>query len=385
MEAAQREEGRAVSAQRTAREIAPSGPTPERRLRRTWSSVPERQVDFPLVRNGLDYLDSVVRHLDENESGDVGRDVKYAVLHLQAAVEVLFKARLFAEHWTLVFDDPQHATLKKLDSVDFKSVTTEAAIIRLRNVVDARITDKDQAALKKLRKDRNALQHFGLTHDARAIEARAAVVLDFLIRFCDEQLLPCLTDKQEKSEAEAGLRRLRDGLNRIESFVRERMNRIRGELKREGAENRTIECPDCEQMALVLRQSPAGTTPDDQADLATCRHCSRVWDTEELLGHFNEHGQEEPTEWNTCPQCKRWSLGSEVRVCTNPEQPIFFCFSCVIGFPAVVPCVQCARPVDASGLTGPVLCDLCEMHLEDEQRYGPSYESPGDYGYEGEE
>ncbi|MFI7086557.1 hypothetical protein ACIBUR_23540 [Streptomyces anulatus] len=179
-----------------------------------------------------------------------------------------------------------------------------------------------------------------------------------------------------------GLRRLREGLNRIESFLRQRMNRIGAELKAEGVENRTIECPRCDKLALVLRQSPASATPDDRADVATCRYCSELWDTEELVGYFNEHGRpEEITEWNTCPQCDNWSLGSGVHVRSNPEKSVFFCFSCAIGFPTVAPCVRCDRPVDGSGATGAVYCGLCEMHVEDEQRYGPSYESPEDFGY----
>ncbi|SFS91649.1 hypothetical protein SAMN04487982_104435 [Streptomyces sp. ok210] len=44
------------------------------------------QLDFPPDRNGLDYLVNVVDHLDENKSEVTPRDVKYAVLHLQAAV-----------------------------------------------------------------------------------------------------------------------------------------------------------------------------------------------------------------------------------------------------------------------------------------------------------
>ncbi|MEU1409794.1 hypothetical protein ABZ471_47740 [Streptomyces sp. NPDC005728] len=39
-----------------------------------------------------DYLRSVVNHLDRDEPGP--RDLKYGVLHLQAATEVLLKARL---------------------------------------------------------------------------------------------------------------------------------------------------------------------------------------------------------------------------------------------------------------------------------------------------
>jgi hypothetical protein len=50
----------------------------------------------------------VVSHLGGTPSA---QDLKYAVLHLQAAREVLLKVRLIREHWTLVFKNPDKATL----------------------------------------------------------------------------------------------------------------------------------------------------------------------------------------------------------------------------------------------------------------------------------
>ncbi|MCE0445380.1 hypothetical protein LT493_11300 [Streptomyces tricolor] len=92
------------------------------------------QLDFPPIRNGIDYLASVVEHLDENQSEVGPRDLKYAVLHLQAAVEVLLKARLLREHWSLVFKDPGKATQRDFESADFESCGTEAAVERLREI-----------------------------------------------------------------------------------------------------------------------------------------------------------------------------------------------------------------------------------------------------------
>src|SRR5690242_18279809 len=159
------------------------------------------QLDFPPVRNGIDYLASVVEHLDENKS-DVGpRDLKYAVLHLQAAVEVLLKARLQREHWGLVFKDPGKATRKAFEGGDFESCGTDATIERLRDIAGIAIDRKEAEALKDLAKDRNALQHYGLTHNAHAVEARAGRVLDFLMRFLDTRLLPLL-EGQERDRAE---------------------------------------------------------------------------------------------------------------------------------------------------------------------------------------
>ncbi|WP_158711285.1 serine/arginine repetitive matrix protein 1 [Streptomyces sp. NRRL S-1824] len=358
--------------------MADSGSVPEQRAeqpsQRMRRSPP--QLNFPPVRNGLDYLASVVDHLDEYQSEVTPRDVKYAVLHLQAAVEVLLKARLLAEHWTLVFTNPHDATRKSLEDATLSSVSTEKAVTRLRNIVGVPITEKEQKALKKLSDDRNKLQHFGLTDNARAVEARAGEVLDFLIHFIEIQLMPYL-DEAESAETATSLAGLREGLNSINSYVRERMNRIGGELKAEGVEHRTIDCPACQQLSLVLRQPPAGANPDDGAATATCRLCSQTWDAEELVGYFNKPGQEEPTERNSCPQCDRWSLGAAVRVRSNPAKPVYFCFSCAIGFPTLRPCIRCYRPVDAAGVTGMAMCGLCEMDLERERAIS-------DYRYTGE-
>ncbi|MFG2947562.1 serine/arginine repetitive matrix protein 1 [Streptomyces adustus] len=338
------------------------------------------QLEFPPVRNGLDYLESVVEHLDENESDVTPRDVKYAVLHLQAAVEVLFKARLLAEHWTLVFTHPGDAKRTALEDASLNSVSTDKAITRLRNIVGVPISDKEQKALINLTEDRNKLQHFGLTHNARAVEARAGAVLDFLIHFIEDQLLPYL-DEPEATETERSLDCLREGLNNINSYVRERMNRIGGELKAEGVENCTIECVSCEEMALVLQPRTASGRPDDWGGRATCRFCSTSWPPKGLHIHFSGYTQGAPWEQaDVCPTCGEPALGYNVRVRSEGTDPVHFCFACATAFATLVPCDRCTRVVDGAGVTGPVRCGLCAMPSE-ERHHEPSYESPADYGY----
>ncbi|WP_338697923.1 serine/arginine repetitive matrix protein 1 [Streptomyces sp. Q6] len=327
------------------------------------------------MRNGLDYLESVVNHLDENESLVTPRDVKYAVLHLQAAVEVLLKARLLVEHWSLVFSNPGEATRKALDEATLSSVSTEHAVTRLRNIAGVDITDKEATALKHLAKDRNKLQHFAMTAPAPVIEARTGEVLDFLIRFVDDELLPRL-NHEEKTEVGETLGRLRGGLASINTFVRKRTNRIRGEVTKAGAENRTIKCPECDHLALVLGEA-AG--PDGETAWATCRFCMIRWEQEELLYCFLEDDRGETSELNTCPQCREWTLGWGIRVLSDPEKDVPFCFACSVAFPSVVPCDRCARPVDHAGDSGETLCGRCWDDAVEEDRYGR--EDPTDYGY----
>ncbi|WP_435613463.1 hypothetical protein [Streptomyces sp. bgisy159] len=310
------------------------------------------ELDFPPVRNGIDYLASVVEHLDENAS-DVGpRDLKYAVLHLQAAVEVLLKARLQREHWSLVFKDPGRAARKDFESGDFESCGTDATIDRLRDIAGIAIDRKEAEALKDLAKDRNALQHYGLTHNAHAVEARAGRVLDFLMRFLDIHLLPLL-EGQERERAGRDMIPVAEGVKNISSYVKRRLNRLRGELA--GLESRTIMCPSCEQMTLVVAPHSGD-----------CRFCGASWDSAELLS-FNYLGCSDGllARAYPCPQCDTGAFVEGVNFADGTRlSDTLYCFGCSVRHEArdLATCAGCSRPwpveADADRL-GATLCPDC--------------------------
>lgn len=93
---------------------------PVRRRGRRGVSAVGTEMRYPPIRNGMDYLRSLVRHLDREEPGP--QDLKYAVLHLQAATEVLLKALLVSLDWTQVFSKPDEA-----DQLAYQQVTSTAA------------------------------------------------------------------------------------------------------------------------------------------------------------------------------------------------------------------------------------------------------------------
>ncbi|NUL02550.1 hypothetical protein HRW07_04675 [Streptomyces lunaelactis] len=222
---------------------------------------PGAGVDFPPVANGLDYLVSVVELLAVGEDAVSPRNLKYAVLHLQAATEVLLKYRLYREHWTLVLQNLDLTRMNKnkkmtralFDGGDFVSCTPEETVLRLRNIVGLSISEEEQKQILSLAKSRNALQHYGLTDSEGSVEARTAEVLDFLIRFLDEELLPRL-DEQERERVEDDVQFIRSGLTRIRAFVKQRMERLMDKLAPHW--ERTLQCPDCRQWALVARGGP---------------------------------------------------------------------------------------------------------------------------------
>ncbi|WP_079408411.1 hypothetical protein [Streptomyces sp. 3211] len=313
------------------------------------------QLDYPPVRNGVDYLLSVVEYLtEETETATGVRALKYAVLHLQAAVEVLLKYRLIQEHWSLVFAKPETATRSAFDKAEFNSCTTDQAVQRLERIACVAFTEKDKEALTALTKDRNALQHYGLTHTAEAVESRAVSVLDFLVRFLDSELMPRLSgDDRDAIRLDMGT--VRSGLNQIDSFVTQRMNLLRGnELK--GQKDRILQCLECLQDALVI--GPAR---------AICHFCSDQHEgTEAVLNFVLGSGSSEWAE--KCPHCDARALIQDVQDhLPLPDTLAGFCFACATGFTDLTPCDRCMNPIvpeadDGTASAPQTLCPDCVGH-----------------------
>ncbi|MGM9348182.1 hypothetical protein [Streptomyces salinarius] len=287
---------------------------------------PRPDLNFTPVRNGMDYLSRAVDELTERAGPPSDSDLKYAVLHLQAATEVLLKARLVGEHWSLVFKNPGGATLEDFKKGKFESCTIEATLDRLHNIAQVEIFPSDRAAIKVLSDDRNALTHYGHTANAFQVEARSARVLSFLLQFITEHLRPMLMAEFAKLVAydptdsplvavEKGLQRpgavkarreleqvdqtmdeLRIKLGRIQKYVEKRMNDISTELVPCAAH--TVQCPECRQWALVVNN-------DASWKAIKCRFCLATYKGEmaalqyvwSLLGEDN--GTVQP-----CPNCK---------------------------------------------------------------------------------
>ncbi|MFC5956785.1 hypothetical protein ACFP51_20600 [Streptomyces pratens] len=261
---------------------------------------PRPDLNFTPVRNGMDYLARAVDDLTERAGAPSESDLKYAVLHLQAATEVLLKARLVGEHWSLVFKNPGSATLEDFKKGKFDSCTIEATMDRLENIAQVKISAEGRSAIKVLAEDRNALTHYGHTANAFQVEARAARVLSFLLDFITEQLYPMLHAEyndainevfvryptslltrdvqledpavqaalQQQREVDVTMRALRSKLRRVDKLVEKRMQDLSGGLA--SLEHRTARCPDCLQWAFVVND-------DSNWSPIKCRFCLAVY------------------------------------------------------------------------------------------------------------
>ncbi|MDQ0687109.1 hypothetical protein QFZ56_006072 [Streptomyces achromogenes] len=95
-------------------------------------------LHFPALVNGLDFLVSAVGSLSGDDGQPGPRDMKYAVLHLQAAAETLLKARLEMHDPALVWTKVELFDQRKHEAGDFKSCGVKTAIERLRDTVRTR-------------------------------------------------------------------------------------------------------------------------------------------------------------------------------------------------------------------------------------------------------
>ncbi|MGW2748079.1 hypothetical protein [Streptomyces sp. NPDC001450] len=327
--------------------------------------LPGSEIYFPLIANGLDYLVSVVEHLQTGSDRVSARDLKYAVLHLAAGSEVLLKARLQREYWALVFTDPAKAKRSQLEDGSLNSCTPAQAIQRLRDFAQVGISVQQATALEELAKVRNKLQHYGLTGtDAKAlaVESKAAEVLDFLVAFLDEELLPEL-DEPERESTRTDMERVRSGLTGIQGFVKKRRQRLRSVL--DAHRDHTLECPGCHQWALIARPADADRDP-----VVLCLFCGRTggpapgpWYGVELLGrdpdfYPDQYGRRAAER---CPVCGEEDLVQGANTAAAPDTPIDFCFSCATVVPGIQKCGRCGRLYQQQD--GMETCAACPAHI----------------------
>jgi len=131
--------------------------------------VNDEQIFDSLALNAFDFLTRAVAEFEKSP--------KYSVIHFCAAVEMLLKAKLLREHWSLVVGKPQEASRAKFEAGDFSSVTLFETRARLREIAGVEISDSAYRTFDFLSKHRNKMIHFyhaGVVGDAKEKERIAS-------------------------------------------------------------------------------------------------------------------------------------------------------------------------------------------------------------------
>jgi hypothetical protein len=116
------------------------------------SKATQQEMFENLVNNAIDFLDHSIAEL--------GTEPKYSVIHFHAAIELILKARLIVEHWSLVVSSKKEPDWNEFISGSFASVTMDEAITRLQKIVQSGLSKKQHEAFKTVTKHRNRIVHF---------------------------------------------------------------------------------------------------------------------------------------------------------------------------------------------------------------------------------
>ncbi|MBF0340194.1 MAG: hypothetical protein HQL95_04435 [Magnetococcales bacterium] len=105
-----------------------------------------------LANNAFDFLEHGINEFDKAP--------KYSVIHFCAAVEILLKARLMMEDWSLIVSDQKKANFPDFEAGNFKSVSMDEARKRLRNCANECISQEAFNIFQALADHRNKMVHF---------------------------------------------------------------------------------------------------------------------------------------------------------------------------------------------------------------------------------
>lgn len=299
-----------------------------------------------LVNNAFDFLQKAINEFDAAP--------KYSVIHFCAAVEMLLKARLMREHWSLIVSRPENANWNKFLTGDFMSVTMDDARARLRDIAGEEIPDDAFNSFRVLANHRNKMIHFFHPDMDEDGDARAKIVAEqsrswfylhrllhrwrrYFSEFSDQIAEADGAMKAHRKYLTAKFKALKpeldaarkDGSTPIvcvscnfkSSIPMELDNQIAtlGCLVCDHSDSQvTLDCPHCAQQIVVTTEG-----------YAECPHCEAAIEPEHLADALTDHGRAHSAfadgddSWNpaNCGACDGYQT-------VVKRDDYYFCTSC---------------------------------------------------------
>ncbi|MCX4244225.1 hypothetical protein [Paraliomyxa miuraensis] len=199
-----------------------------------------------LVSNGIEFIESSIAELGARPS--------FSVAHFATGVELLLKARLFGEHWTLVAHDPHSCAWTGIKDGLVTTVAASSLCAAVTSVTGTSLR-VEQDVFSKVFAHRNRVLHFVPADDiatTAAEQCRAWYLLHNLLRRRWSSVFVSFADKLDEID------------NRLlahRPYLQARYDAT--ELQRRGLDHagRLFECPACRYRAAVL--TPAAEPVSD--------------------------------------------------------------------------------------------------------------------------
>ena len=353
---------------------------------------------FPrLCENGFGFVAKAIEQLWENRSPDA---LKYSVINFYSGVELLIKARLMREHWTLIVADPNKADIDEFLNGEAQTVGLQQAIQRLKKVAKVTVPSNAINSFEGLRKHRNRMVHFYHpvdVNDPDQERQREAIILEqcrgwfYLRRLLGDEWREVFAAFQNQVESiNLAMKGHRAYLGEVHDQIRPELE----EARQRGAILAT--CSACGFEAQVLDDiGPQEHTcrvclakesfllhvcPDDDCGKKTllamekceaweCEHCGTFIGLDNVLFEYTLEGRADHDESSQLALCTECEHIPETAGTLNDGERVF-CFNCFCWPDKIEYCEWCGAPFtgNAEGTywSGCPMCEGKAGRIQDE-------------------
>lgn len=197
-----------------------------------------------VVNNAILFLKSSIEHLDTSP--------RNAVIDLYTAIELLFKARLMKEHWSLIITRPEEAKITSFENGDFHSVYLEQSEKRLKNICGEKFKKEAMDNFKAIGEHRNQIVHFAHTGFG---DKKNEVTLEhwaswyYLYDLLNTQWSETFKDYRKHFES------LNKRIYINNEFLKVKYDAIKNEIDIENKKgNEVVNCPSCKLDSAVIKK-----------------------------------------------------------------------------------------------------------------------------------
>lgn len=266
-------------------------------------------MESHLIDNGLDFI---VRAANDLMSGDLIEDQqsKYSTVELFEGVELLLKARLAREHWSLIVKDLDKYKYNSFENGSFISVSFETICERLNSFCKVQIDESARQSFDQLRKLRNRYVHFACKESYTSVISIQLKAWHHLLAMLENGFLDNLTNEQEEV-----LDYAKQLMMHSDEYLNTRYNEVTSQIEDAISEGRYVaNCPMCGKPSLLIGGSDpscpvCGKKEIDPTDAAEeyARANNPFW-------KHPRHGVDDEIE--LCDECDRYAvvpIGDDLR------------------------------------------------------------------------
>lgn len=206
----------------------------------------EKQKIFDgLVKNGLSFIELAIKQLEDNSN--------LSIILFCSGIELLLKARIFKEHWSLIIDGKPQPFSSLIDGTA-KTIDMTTAIDVIEQIIRTQMKDETKEALDTIREARNRNIHFVPTDNQQEKEEIVTTLLE------SWYYIHALITQKWREEFAGHLDTISAcdrAVHELNQYLRVKFEQLQPKLQGLAKSSRYIvhTCPFCEYKALVLERS----------------------------------------------------------------------------------------------------------------------------------